>query len=156
MDVEGYRYDRKDFALLMLRKFFPERTDGESWVIKAYLEAHLSEYDAITFAKRVGRGITPNPEHLAAVQQGGVFSSLLKIDILAWRGNQPVLIEVKQHVTPASLGQILTYRFHFMQEFPDAPEPELIVVGRDANEDAVTALQAHNITVYLYPNAHAP
>lgn len=156
MDIEGYRYNRPDFALLLLRRTFPERTDGESWVIKAYLEHHLEEYDALTFGKRVGKGIVPNPEHLPRVQQNTVFSSKLRMDILGWRGNQPVIIEVKQHVTPASLGQILTYKHHFLEEFPDAPDPELVVVGRDANDDAVSALQAHGVTVYLYPDAHAP
>jgi hypothetical protein len=154
--IDGYDYGRDDFARLLIAKHYPERTDGESWVIRAFLEHHLSEYDRIVFSKRVGRGVLPDPEHLPAVQRNTAFSSKLRIDILAWRGNQPVIVEVKQHVTPASLGQILTYRHHFAAEFPDAPEPELVVVGRTANEDAVDVLQSHGITVYLYPDAHPP
>ncbi len=156
MDIDGYRYARDDFARLLIARHYPERTDGESWVIRAFLERHLDDYDVITFGKRVGRGIPPDPEHLEGVQRNTVFSSKLRIDILAWRSNQPAIIEVKQHVTPASLGQILTYRHHFLEEFPDAPDPELVVVGREASDDAVVALQAHGVTVYLYPDAHAP
>jgi hypothetical protein len=154
--VDGYPFARDDFARLLIAKHYPERTDGESWVIKAFLEHHLDEYDSITFAKRVGRGVPPDPEHLPAVQRNTVFSSQLRIDILAYRGPQPVIVEVKQHVTPASLGQILTYRYHFLAEVPDAPEPELVVVGRTASDDAVSVLQAHGVTVYLYPDAQPP
>lgn len=155
MEFDGYTYDTADFATLLLQKQYHERTQGESAVIKAFLLRHLQDYDRIIFGKRVGRGLTPNPSHLEGVQQNTVFSSMLRIDILAWRDSQPVLIEVKQRVTPSALGQILTYRHHFVEEFPGAPEPELVVVGREAVDDAVVALQAHNVTVYLYADAIA-
>lgn len=152
---DGYSFDNTDFALLLIRKHYPERTDGESFVIRAFLLEHLREFDRVQFSKRVGHGIVPDPAHPEKVQENTVFSSMLRIDILAWRGPQPVIIEVKQRVTPASLGQILTYRHHFVEEFPAAPEPELLVVGREAVPDAVVALQAHGVTVYLYPDATA-
>jgi hypothetical protein len=155
MAIDGYTVTSSDFALLLIRKHFPERTDGESAVIRAFLLQHLQEFESITFGKRVGRGTTPDPSHLDGVQQQQAYSSRLRIDILAMRGARPVIIEVKQRVTPASLGQILTYKHHFQQEYPDAPDPELIVVGRDAAQDAIDALQAHGVTVYLYPDASA-
>jgi hypothetical protein len=89
------------------------------------------------------------------VQRNTVFSTQLRIDILGWRGRQPIIVEVKQRITPATLGQILTYRHWLLQEFPDALEPALVAVGREAVDDAVTALQAHGVTVYLYPDATA-
>ena len=154
MNLDGYTYTALDFAGLLIRKHFPERTDGESAVIRAYLLEHLAEFDSMTFAKRIGRGIPADPSHLPGVQANSDFSGKLKIDILAWKGSQPFLIEVKQRVTPAALGQILTYRHEFLTEFPDAPEPVLVVVGREASENAIPALTAHGITVYLYPDAN--
>jgi|GEM_PF-3101849 len=155
MKLDGYTFLRDDFSLLLIRKHFPERTDGESLVIRAYLLEHLGEFDSIVFSKRIGRGVPPNPDHLPAVQANTVFSSMLRVDILAYRGAKPVLIEVKQFVDPKALGQILTYRHEFLAAFPDAPEPELVVVGRTASENAVPALTAHGVTVYLYPDATA-
>jgi len=155
MKLDGYTFLRDDFSLLLIRKHFPERTDGESEVIRAFLLEHLGDYDSIVFAKRIGRGVPPDPAHLPAVQANTLFSSMLRIDILAMRGPQPVLIEVKQNVTPAALGQLLTYRHEFTEAFPDAPEPDLVVVGREASENAIPALQAHGVTVYLYPDATA-
>lgn len=155
MDASGTTFTPPDFSLLLIRRSFPERTDGESHVIRAFLLEHLRDYTSITFNKRVGKGLDPDPTHLEAVQQNTRFSSQLRIDILGWRGPQPVIVEVKQRVTPASLGQILTYQHHFVEENPDAPIPDLVVVGREAIPDAVVALQAHGVTVYLYPDANA-
>lgn len=150
-----YVFGPTDFALLLIRKAYPERTDGESVVIRAFLLEHLREFDSIVFGKRVGRGEAPDPSHLPAIQQQTVLNTQKRIDILAYRGPQPIIIEVKQRVTPAALGQILTYRHHFMEEVPDAPDPELVVVGRESDADTIAALNAHDVTVYLYPTATA-
>jgi hypothetical protein len=153
--VDGYTYDVLEFARLLIAKRYPERTDGESAVIRAYLMEHIGEYDRLQFSVRIGTGVVPDPAHPQSVQDGVVFSSKLRIDLLGWRGNALDLIEVKQRVTPASLGQILTYRHVLLGEWADAPEPRLVVVGREASPDAVDALTAHGVTVYLYPDADA-
>ena len=150
-----YTYTIDDFPQLLLRRFFPERTDGESAVIAAYLQVHLPEFDRITFSKRVGRGAVIDPTTSPAAQRATTFSTRKRIDILAWRGSQPVIIEVKQSVTPSALGQILTYKHHFQEENPDALEPQLVVVGRTSDRDTIDALNAHGIPVYLYPEAVA-
>jgi hypothetical protein len=151
-----YAFDRGDFGLLLIRKAFPERTDGESSVIRAFLLEHLNEFDTMVFGKRVGRGEPTDPSHLPAIQQQTVLNTQKRIDLLAYRGRTPIIIEVKQRVTPAALGQILTYRHHFLEDVPDAPEPEMVVVGRAGDADTIRALQAHGVTVYLYPEAVAP
>lgn len=153
MPQGDYVYDPKDFALLLIRSHFPERTDGESVVIRAFLLEHLREFDGITFGHRVGRGEPADPSHLPAIQQQTTLNTQKRIDILAMRGRQPVIIEVKQRVTPAALGQILTYRHHYLEANADVPDPELIVVGRESDADTLAALSAHGITVYLYPEA---
>jgi hypothetical protein len=150
-----YVFDAPDFSLLLIRKAFPERTDGESVVIRAFLLAHLREFDRLIFGKRVGQGEPPDPTHLPAIQLQTRLNTQKRIDLLAYRGTQPIIIEVKQRVTPAALGQILTYRHHFLEESPDAPEPELWVVGRESDADTLAALTAHGVTVYLYADAVA-
>jgi len=153
LPLDGYAYTVLDFAKLLIMKHYPERTDGESAVIRAYLLEHLTEYDRVQFSVRIGTPVAPDPTHLETVQANTVFSSKLRIDILGWQGQLPTIVEVKQRVTPPSLGQILTYRKRFIEEFPDAPEPRLVVVGREAVEDAVAALQHYGVTVLLYPDA---
>lgn len=155
MHEDGYTFTRDDFVQMLARKWFPERTDRESGVIRDYLAAHHQEFDRFTFSRRVGQGVAPNPEHLKGVQRNTVFSSRKRIDILAFTGAHPTLIEVKERVTPASLGQILTYRALYLEEHPDSDEPTLIVVGRESDPDTTASLQNYGVTVYLYPAAEA-
>jgi hypothetical protein len=155
MHDDGYLFTRDDFVQMLARKWFPERTDRESGVIRDYLAAHHHEFDRFTFSKRVGQGVAPDPAHLEGVQRNTVFSSRKRIDILAGSGSHPTLIEVKERVTPASLGQILTYRSLFLEEHPDADEPSLVVIGRESDPDTLAVLQAHGVTVYLYAAADA-
>lgn len=152
---EPYRFQSGDLAELLLRRFYPERTDRESGVLRAFLLTHGHEYDRFSFSVRIGQGIAADPDHLPGVQRSTVFSSQKRIDMLAWQGNSPTIVEVKERVTPASLGQILTYRHLLMQEIPDAPEPSLVIIGRYSDPDTIASLNAHGVTVYTYEAAAA-
>jgi hypothetical protein len=153
--TNGYDFSKDDLATLLLRRFYPERTDRESTVIRDFLFSHGTEFDRFSFSVRVGQGTTPDPATLPAVQKNTLFSTRKRIDMLAWRGTQPVIIEVKDNITPASLGQILTYRHLWLEENPGAPEPELVVIGRTTDNDTVRALNAAGVTVYVYQAAAA-
>jgi hypothetical protein len=151
----GYDFTKDDLATLLLRRFYPERTDKESAVMRDYLLAHGAEFDRFSFSVRVGQGATPTPDLLPNVAKNVVFSSQKRIDMLFWRGPQPVIIEVKVNITPATLGQILTYRHLWLEENPGVPDPDLVVVGRVTDPDTVRALNAAGVTVYVYPDAQA-
>lgn len=152
---DGYHFTRDDFVQMLARKWFPERTDRESGVIRDYLAAHHHEFDRLVFGKRVGVGLAPDPTHLDGVQQNTARFTKKRIDILAWAGGQPTIIEVKERVTPASLGQILTYRQLLLEEFPDAPDPRLVVIGRYSDEDTIRALNGHGVDVFVYAESDA-
>src|SRR5262245_39089284 len=147
----GYEYGSADFARVLLMKQYHERTQRESRVLREYLMRHIGEFERIAFSVRIGTPITPNHEHLEAVQRNTVFSSLKRIDLLAWIGPQPIIVEVKERVTPASLGQIKTYAALFRKEKPDALDPRLVVIGAYSDDDTIRVLNAEGVDVYLYP-----
>jgi hypothetical protein len=152
----GYDFDATEFAELLLRKFYPEKTDRESGVLRDYLRVHLHEFDRISFSVRIGDGLPPDPAHLPGIQANTARFTKKRMDFLAWAGAQPVIGEVKERVTPSALGQIQTYRHLFREEFPDAPEPRLVVVGRTSDDDTLRALHAYGVDVYLYEGGAAP
>jgi hypothetical protein len=151
--MQGYDFPGADLATLILRRFYPERTDRESTIIRDWLLAHGAEYDRFSFSVRVGEGQTPNPDDLPGVQRSVAFSSRKRIDVLAWRGAQPTIVEVKERVTPQVLGQLVAYRDLFLEEKPDAEEPILVAIGRYSDPDTLRVLTANGITVYLYEPA---
>jgi len=154
---DGYLFTRDDFVQMLARKWFPERTDRESGVIRDYLAAHHQEFEQLTFGKRVGAGLEPDPTHLEGVRQNTARFTKKRIDILGKAGAQFTIIEVKERITPASLGQILTYRQLLLEELPDAIEPRLVVIGRYSDDDTLRALNGHGIDVFTYdpPDAAA-
>lgn len=147
---DPYVVERRDFGELLLRKFYPERTDKESGVIREFLTAHHEEYDRFQFSVRVGQGVLPNPEHLAGVQRSTAWSSRKRIDVLAWRGDQPTIIEVKERVQPAVLGQLQAYQHLFVEDHPESEVPKLIAIGRYSDDDTLRVLAANGIDVFLY------
>lgn len=148
--MEGYDFTRNDLATLLLRRFYPERTDRESTIIRDWLLTHGEEYDRFSFSVRVGEGQTLNPDDLPGVQRSVAWSSKKRIDVLAWKGAQPTIVEVKERVTPAVLGQLLTYRQLFLEENEDAAAPILVAIGRYSDPDTIRSLGAQGVTVFLY------
>lgn len=146
----GYQYGSTDLALLLIRRAYPERTDRESVVIRAFLEARGPLYDRYEFSVRVGQGIAPDPEHLEGVQRNTVFSSRKRIDMIVWRGDEPTIVEVKERITPAVLGQLLTYQHLLMEDRPDIKPPKLATIGRYSDDDTIRVLQSNGVDVYTY------
>lgn len=151
MNVDGYQFDRDALALLLTRTYFPERDKYESELIRDWLTARGAAYTRYAFSVRVGQGQAPNPEHLEGVQRNTRFSTMKRIDVLAWQGEQPTIFEVKLRVGPGTLGQLQTYRLLFLEKYPDALPPFLAAIGRSSDPDTARVLQAHGVTLYLYP-----
>lgn len=151
--MQGYDFTKDDLALLLLRRWYPERTDHESVVLREFLFRHGAEYDRFSFSVRIGESVAPNPDHPESAQRSTVFSSRKKIDMLAWSGEQATIVEVKARISPASLGQILTYQQLFLEEKPDAMVPLLVVIGQQGDDDTLRALSSHGVTVHVYENA---
>ena len=150
MALSGYDYGPDSFAQLLIAKFYPERTDKESAIIRDYLKAHLIEFDRVSFSVRVGKGATPDPDHLPAIQRATVYSSQKRIDVVAWQGNQVFLIEAKSIVGYAVMGQLLLDRHLWLEDYPDSPEPSLVAIGRTSDPDSLRGLSSHGVDVFLY------
>ena len=147
----GYDYTRATLLELFLRIQFPERTPRESALIRDFLQEHILDYDDYSFTVRVGQGESPNPNHLPGVQRQTVTNSQMRIDMIAWSGGLPFIFEVKERANHHGIGQLFTYRHLWMEEHPDAPEPQLAVIARIIAPDMVPVYANSGITVYLYP-----
>lgn len=149
----GYDFDQAQLVELLIRRFFPERTQRESSIIHDWLAARGAQFDRFSFSVRVGTGIAPDPSHLPGVQRNTVFSSQKRIDIVAWQGDQPFIGEVKERLNPQALGQLLTYSHLWLEDNPDARVPRLFAIARYNDEDAQRVLNAQGVDVFIYPPA---
>lgn len=153
--MDGYDFTIADFPMLLVRTFYPEKTDREAPVIRDYLLNHIHDFDRISFSVRVGVGPTL-PEGLPdGVARSAARSFRKRIDILGWWGHQPTIVEVKERVTAACIGQLTMYRQLLLEEQPNADEPRLVAIGRYSDDDTLRAFSAQGIDVYLYPGETA-
>jgi hypothetical protein len=147
---ETYTYQPAQLVELLIARHFPEFTDRETPVIHAFLAHHAGEFSKFQFSVRVGVGVRPDPAHLPGVQAAMVRSTKKRMDLLFWQGEQPWIIEAKERITPAVLGQLRAYRHLLLEERPDLPEPVLATIGRYSDDDTIRVLQAEGVHVYIY------
>lgn len=155
MAIEGYDYGSADFAAVLIAKHYPEKTDSETAQLRDYLAHHIYDFDRISFSMRIGQGVTVPADYEPGVRRAFERSTKRRIDFVGWKGAQATLVEAKTDVGPAVMGQLLSDRQLWLEEFPDGPEPLLVAIGRASSEDSLRVLTDHGITVHLYEPAVA-
>ena len=155
MAIEGYDFNGDRFEELLLRRFYPEKTDHESKLLLEYLTDNIRSFDRVSFSVRVGDGVKPDPSHLPGVQANAVRSSRRRIDFVGWQGSRATLVELKTRAGHEVLGQLLSDALLWRAEYPDGPDPRLVAVGRTSTAEEIGVLTAHGIAVHLYAETNA-
>lgn len=141
---------RKAYLLSLVQ--FPSMTVNESAVAHAWLVMHADEWDDVEFNVRVGSQLELGAGYSETTRAQAALLSQKRIDIVATRGNDYAIIEVKIRVSLAALGQLLGYSVLWRVEHPSAITIQLVAIGHDALLDVVEMLQAHGVHVELFPN----
>ncbi len=148
--MQGYDYTREQIPKLLELGIIPEQPRPESTVILAFLAAHGELYDRFSFSVRVGPGRPANPEHDAGVQFSTTFSSMKRLDMLAWSGQSMTLFEAKYRLSADALGKLMMYRQLLMEELPDVAEPKLVALAKYADDVILGVFSSQGIDVYLF------
>lgn len=82
-----------------------------------------------------------------------MWESLLKkrIDVVAWTGEQPTILEVKPVASFAALGQCLGYGFLWAAEKPGLRKARLGVVCARVDPDLSACFSAYGVRVWQLP-----
>ena len=118
---------------------------AEVLVFKAWLSQHEKEYDRFLYNLRLGPGIEPPPGTAEYWRDLAIKSTQLRTDAVAYRGDQPTLIEVKRRATAGNISQLLVYYHVWITSFPLSPPPKLIMVCNSLTPNILPLLQATNI-----------
>ena len=129
----------------------PEQSLAEAW-----LERNIDAYDDITWQKRVGEGVQLGAEYSPGVQQMAYHSSRKRVDLVAYKDNQAILIELKDHVDIQSVWQALNYASHWRINPKDPPVAAILVIGRTGDPGILDAAGEMGVTVELLPTSEQP
>lgn len=124
---------------------YPGLMPLEVAVLKEWLRLHESEYDRFDYNVRTGTGTDPGPTYPQNLRDMAIAITQKRIDAIAWNGNVPTLIEVKNRATLTAVGQILSYKVLFKADYPLSPEPKLLLVASKFDPDVYSVLQSHGV-----------
>jgi hypothetical protein len=129
------------------RTKFPGMKPIETSLVKRWLQEHEQEYDRFEYNVRVGPGRPLGPEYSDAVRKAGLMTSQLRIDVVAWKGDRPTLVELKNFATTPAIAQLGLYATLWRADHPGMPEPTLLIVCSACEAGLVNAALAANVAV---------
>jgi hypothetical protein len=133
------------------RATYPGMQVAEILVWRAFLQANGGSYDRFDYNVSLGPGVIPPLSLVEPYRSASINASKLRIDAVGWRGGSPTLFEVERYAKPRSVGQLLTYRALWEQDFATSASPGLVLVCSDYNSHIAAALAEHGIDLAVYP-----
>jgi hypothetical protein len=125
----------------------------ESAVAKAYLTKHVDDFDRVDINVGLGPGVTlpyGTPDY---VQKCASASSRLRADMVLYRGSTATIVEVKDRIYPAVLGQLISYWHLLTEENPQLIQVYKVAAGQTIQPGLIPILDTYGITVELFPGA---
>lgn len=129
---------------------------AETAVAKAYLIAHVNDFDRVDLEQRLGPGIDPGPQYWPAFRAGAIMSTQLRADMVCWRGNVPTIVEAKDRLDGRAIGQLLTYAQLIRRDNPTILQVYKVAIGVSILAGISTIFFDYGITVELFPGAQPP
>lgn len=126
---------------------FPGLLPREVLVLKAWLQLHEAEYDRFDYNVRLGEGHDPGPQFPQDIRDQAILNTQKRVDTVAYKSDQPTLIEVKDRAGFSAIGQIVGYDALWRKQFPTTPAPKLLIVCNRFVADILPVLQRQGIEI---------
>jgi hypothetical protein len=127
------------------RAKYPAMQVDEILVWQAWLMQHQTEYERFDYNVRLGTNVDPGPDFPPNIRKAAIAINSLRVDAVGWQGSQPTIFEVKRRAAPNNIGQLLTYKHLWVDQFPTGPAPKLVLVFNDISQHILGVSQASGI-----------
>lgn len=129
---------------------------NETAVAHAYLIRHVDDFDRIELNVKLGPGVDIGPGYEPWVQKMATANSQARADMIAYRGGAATIVEFKGRITPAALGQVLTYQKLLTQDNPKLLQVYKVVAGESVQNGLTPIFDQYGVSVELYPGVLPP
>ncbi len=119
--------------------------DREIW--NRFVLKFPGRFDTVDYDFRVGKGMETDPNWPEYMKVDAIALTQKRIDVLAWDGEQPTIIEVKKRVGLSTLGQILGYFQLFIDVYKKIKKPKVLVVCETIGRDDLRVLEVNEVPV---------
>jgi hypothetical protein len=128
----------------------------EAALAKAWLQAHLDQYDDLDWQVRVGLGVQIGGDYDESIQKMAYHATRKRIDLVAIGAYGATIIELKDHVDLAAVRQARDYADLWQISPIDPPLSAVVVVGRTGDAAIADTAAALGVTVELLPLVQVP
>lgn len=123
----------------------------ELQIARTWLTIHASDYDSAATNVLVGTGTDVGPSYPENYRSMYQRVTQRRIDIVAMKGLQPTIVELKEQIGLSALGQLIAYQTLYAGTFPGSPTANLLAVGWSIGPDVETAFQAQKVAWEIVP-----
>jgi hypothetical protein len=127
----------------------------EAALAKAWLEAHIDEYDDIDWQKHVGLGVNLGADYDPGIQRMAYQATRKRVDLVGYQGETATIVELKDHVDLAAVRQAADYAGLWRASPADPPVSKVVVVGRTGDAAIADTAAALGVTVELFSSVSA-
>lgn len=133
------------------RLSYPGMLPRECLIYKNWLAVYGGRYDNFDYNSRIGPGYDPGPAWPEEMRRMAIANSQKRIDVVAWSGLIPTLIEVKDRAGASAIGQLMTYFPLWNADHPDLTRCSMMLVSNRAQPGIDVACKYHGVELVLVP-----
>jgi len=129
------------------RRKYPHMIQEEAMIWDRFVDKFPKRYTSVDYDFRVGEGQQtelPFPENYERMI---TMLTQHRIDALAWIGDFPTIIEVKNRAVLSTIGQLIGYKTLFENDFPHIEKPGTLCVCASISKDVKNVFDAQEIPV---------
>jgi len=107
--------------------------------------------DVFDYNVRIGTGRDPGEAFDQNVRTMSIMATQFRLDAVGFQQGRPVIFEVKRDAGPPQVGQLISYGALWNKLAITPQAPLLVLVAADFKENALAAIQEHNIQLITVP-----
>ncbi len=126
-------------------RLYPHLMPREIPIWEAWLQENKDKYDKFEYDVRVGESIVPPPGLDANIAEMAVSLAKKRIDVVAFKDGNPLIIEIKDYAGLTAIGQLVSYPLLYIDEFPESPKPGIMLLAQRLLPDVARILEFFGI-----------
>ena len=127
---------------------FPHLLPNEEKIWLRFLQIYGDQFENYRYDVRVGRGVDPGPRYEWKWRKLAIMLTQKRIDVVAERDGEVWIFEVKPDAGLSAIGQVLSYRVLYREQFKEKRPIKLAIVTTRVDDDIREVAKEYGIVVY--------
>ena len=131
-----------------MARIFPHMLPNECKLWERFLQIYGDQFRNYRYDVHVGKGQDPGPKYEPKWRELAIKLTQKRIDVVAERDNEIWIFEVKPDAGLSAIGQVLSYRVLYKQQFKEERPIRLAIVTTRVDDDIREVAKEYGIKVY--------